>query len=102
VGESLTEVKKDVAKKKPKKEKSEKEDEKEGEDENLSRIVFKVEEPCQTIYSLRYMNMFAKAAPLSNHVRLSVSSELPIIVKFPLEEEERGHLSFFLAPKIDE
>jgi len=87
---------------KVKKPKADKLEEKEGEDPNLSCVKFIVTQPVQAIYSLRYMNMFAKASPLGNHVNMSISEEQPIIVKFPLENENCGHLSFYLAPKIDE
>jgi len=103
-GESLEEVKKEMTQRTKAKAKKvdDKEKETEGEDPNLTRVAFTVAEPVETIYSLRYMTMFATAAPLANYVKLSVSGEQPIIAKFPLGQEEHGHLSFYLAPKIDE
>ncbi|KAL9934163.1 hypothetical protein V8E36_007245 [Tilletia maclaganii] len=48
-------------------------------------------------FSLKYLNNFAKAAPLSNSVALHLSSEVPLLVEFSFEN---GHVRFYLAPKL--
>ncbi|KAK0552650.1 proliferating cell nuclear antigen [Tilletia horrida] len=50
-------------------------------------------------FSLKYLNNFAKAAPLSNAVALHLSSEVPLLVEFSFEN---GHVRFYLAPKLAE
>ena len=55
-------------------------------------------EPVTLSFALRYLNSFAKAAPLSPSVTLSMSKELPIVVSFQLEQ--LGQVSYFLAPKL--
>ena len=44
--------------------------------------------------------MFNKAATLSNSVKLSLSSESPLVVEYKIEEI--GSLRFYLAPKIND
>ncbi|KAE8221941.1 hypothetical protein CF319_g4784 [Tilletia indica] len=48
-------------------------------------------------FSLKYLNNFAKAAPLSNAVALHLSGEVPLLVEFSFEN---GHVRFYLAPKL--
>ena len=65
--------------------------------------------PCSSIeatssteltFSLRYLTMFSKSAPLSNTVVLSMSDNMPLRVEYPIDGV--GHVQFYLAPKIDE
>jgi proliferating cell nuclear antigen len=65
-------------------------------------VVIRVEEPIVLSFALRYLNSFAKAAPLSDKVKLQISDGVPMVVSFTLENEDKGHLNFFLAPKIDD
>lgn len=65
-------------------------------------VVLRVEEPIVLSFALRYLASFAKAAPLSEQVKLQISNGVPMVVSFVLEEESKGSLMFFLAPKIDE
>lgn len=48
-------------------------------------------------FSLKYLQNFAKSAPLASNVILNMSNEVPLLVAF---EFEQGHVNFYLAPKI--
>lgn len=64
-----------------------------------------LDEPVTLTFALRYLNLFTKATALSGSVTLSLSKELPLVVEYPIKnsnEEEMGHLKFYLAPKIEE
>ncbi|GER34954.1 proliferating cell nuclear antigen [Striga asiatica] len=62
--------------------------------------VIEMEKPVTQTFALRYMNAFAKAAPVSSQVTISLSLELPIVVEYKISEV--GYLRFYLAPKIEE
>lgn len=51
-------------------------------------------------FALRYLNMFNKAAPLCNFVKLMLAPETPLVVEY--EIENLGSLKYYLAPKINE
>ena len=51
---------------------------------------------------LRYLNRFTKATPLSSSVSLSLGKDAPLRVKYELESEESGALTFYLAPLEDD
>jgi proliferating cell nuclear antigen len=61
-----------------------------------------VHEPVTASFALRYLNNFAKAAPLCSQVEIGMGSDMPLSVKYSLENEENGHIQFHLAPKVDE
>ncbi|CAG9312932.1 unnamed protein product [Blepharisma stoltei] len=48
-------------------------------------------------FSLRYLNLFNKAAMLSEEVVLFLSPEVPIVIQFVFD---LGELKYFLAPKV--
>lgn len=50
--------------------------------------------------ALKHLKYFAKAAPLSNKVVLSMNPEYPLTLRFDIPE--MGNLKFYLAPKIDD
>jgi len=66
------------------------------------KVSLTVTEPVTATFALRYLNMFARSAPLSGSVELGMGSDSPLSVKYPLEHQDNGQLEFFLAPKIDE
>merc|ERR1719408_1010192 len=66
------------------------------------KISLTVHEPVTASFALRYLNNFAKAAPLCGTVELGMSPEQPLSVRYDLEVRENGHLQFYLAPKVDE
>ena len=51
-------------------------------------------------FALGYLKLFTNAAPLSKIVNLSMSTEMPLLVEFLLEEND-GKIQYYLAPKID-
>merc|ERR1711985_48491 len=61
-----------------------------------------VHEPVVATFALRYLNNFAKAAPLCGFVELGLGPDSPLSVKFDLDKADNGHMHFYLAPKIDE
>mgnify|MGYP003440795729 CR=1 FL=1 len=64
------------------------------------QTMLNVSEGVEQQFALRYLNMFNKAATLSNFVKLSLNNEQPLVVE--LEIENLGALKYFLAPKISD
>lgn len=56
--------------------------------------------PLDMMFSLKYLNMFAKSTPLAPTVTLSMTENMPIRVHYPIDG--LGHLRFYLAPKIND
>lgn len=48
-------------------------------------------------FSLKYLQNFAKSAPLADRVSLKMSNEVPLLVGFAFEH---GHINYYLAPKL--
>ncbi|KAH9278726.1 Proliferating cell nuclear antigen [Echinococcus granulosus] len=63
-------------------------------------ISIEMSESLTMTYSLHYFNIFAKAAPLSSQVILSLTADVPAVVEFPIED--LGHIRYYLAPKIED
>jgi proliferating cell nuclear antigen len=63
-------------------------------------VAITMDEPIELKFALHYLNLFAKAAPLSGTVRLSMSENVPLVVEFHLEN--LGYIRYFLAPKISD
>lgn len=59
-----------------------------------------MDEPVSLNFALRYLKSFSKAAPLADRVHLCLSRDVPLLVKYQMADV--GHLSYYLAPKIDE
>jgi len=81
-------------------------DDKTPENESVS---LKVDEPVELSFALRYLVMFCKAAPLSSHVLLKLSQDVPLAVEYPLSMDKEdgdsrslGTICYYLAPKIDD
>jgi proliferating cell nuclear antigen len=66
------------------------------------QLTLTVHEPVVATFALRYLNNFAKAAPLCGYVELGLGPDSPLLVKFDLDKADNGHMQFYLAPKIDE
>merc|ERR1712072_156092 len=66
------------------------------------KVVLTVHEATTATFALRYLVTFAKAAPLSGVVELGLGPDAPLLVKYALESADKGHMQFYLAPKIDE
>jgi proliferating cell nuclear antigen len=83
-------------------------------DEEDDAIEIKLEEEVNLQFALRYLNYFAKATSLSGSVTLKMSPDVPLVVEYRIEskgksedeedsdDNELGHLRFYLAPKIEE
>ncbi|CAD5218483.1 unnamed protein product [Bursaphelenchus okinawaensis] len=69
-------------------------------EEGDDRVSVDVKEPVKLSFSIKYLNQFAKAANISNRVRLSLAASVPVVVEYQIEED--GFLKFYLAPKIDD
>jgi len=68
-------------------------------------VVIKMQEPICLSFAAKYLNHFAKATPLASKVQLQMAPDVPLVVKYVIEDEdgsEIGHISYYLAPKIDE
>ncbi|CAK0785120.1 hypothetical protein CVIRNUC_008326 [Coccomyxa viridis] len=63
-------------------------------------VVIDMQEPVALTFALRYLNSFAKATPLASQVLVSMSKELPVVVKYQMGDI--GHISYYLAPKIED
>merc|ERR1712014_452391 len=71
-------------------------------DKPEERVQLTVPEPVNATFALRYLVTFSKAAPLSGSVELGLGPDAPLLVKYVLESADKGHMQFYLAPKIDE
>merc|ERR1712166_1672620 len=71
-------------------------------DKPEEKVSVTVHEPVVATFALRYLNNFAKAAPLCGSVELGLGPDAPLMVKYDLDSADNGHLQFYLAPKIDE
>ena len=69
-------------------------------DEPEKDVIIDMTEPVTLSFSLRYLNLFAKATPLSPRVILSLSPDVPLVVEYKIGDI--GYVQYFLAPKIDE
>lgn len=70
-------------------------------DKPSERVEITMEEPTKQTYAVRYLSFFAKAAPLSDSVTISLSPDVPLVVDFNMGEEV-GFVKYYLAPKITE
>jgi proliferating cell nuclear antigen len=68
--------------------------------QQADQTVLEVTEPVSQQFALRYLNMFNKAASISNFTRLCLHQEQPLVVEFKIES--LGVLKYFLAPKISD
>merc|ERR1711879_1060639 len=66
------------------------------------RVSLTIHESVTATFALRYLVTFSKAAPLSGAVELGLGPDAPLLVKYALESADKGHMQFYLAPKIDE
>ncbi|OUU49664.1 MAG: proliferating cell nuclear antigen (pcna) [Candidatus Puniceispirillum sp. TMED52] len=58
-------------------------------------------EACALSFSLKYLNFFAKATPLSSYVSLSMNKGIPLVTEYSLGDD-MGWVRFYLAPKMDD
>ncbi|CBH14199.1 proliferative cell nuclear antigen (PCNA), putative [Trypanosoma equiperdum] len=57
-------------------------------------------EPITLSFALRFMNIFAKGATLSDRVSLKFAKESPCMVEYSIDQV--GYLRYYLAPKVDD
>ena len=69
-------------------------------DKEEEAVVVDVQEPVELNFALRYLTLFSKATPLGPTVTLSMSSDIPVVVEYTIEN--MGYVRYYLAPKIDE
>jgi proliferating cell nuclear antigen len=63
------------------------------------RTFLEVTEPVSASFALRYLNLFNKAASLSESAVVMMSAEMPLVLQYSFEI---GQIKYFLAPKISE
>ena len=68
-------------------------------DKAEEKLLLRASEPISMAFALRYLNLFNKAASLSEEVQICMSPEVPIVMKFAFD---LGSLKYYLAPKISE
>jgi proliferating cell nuclear antigen len=69
-------------------------------DKEDDAVVIDMQEKVDLNFALRYLNSFTKATSLGPTVTISMSSDAPMVVEYPIDT--MGHVKFYLAPKIDE
>jgi proliferating cell nuclear antigen len=69
-------------------------------DKKEDQTLLEVVEAVNQQFALRYLNMFNKAASISNFTRLCLHNEQPLVVEFKIDN--LGVLKYFLAPKISD
>ncbi|PWN94757.1 putative proliferating cell nuclear antigen [Tilletiopsis washingtonensis] len=62
-------------------------------------VEIQLQQSVSLTFSLKYLSLFAKAAPLCKGVALHMSNEVPLLCEFAFED---GHVRFYLAPKLSE
>jgi len=53
-------------------------------------------------FGMRYMNLFTRATALTKTCTIHMSEGEPIMLHYPLNDENHGFLRFLLAPKLDD
>jgi proliferating cell nuclear antigen len=74
-------------------------------DKEEEAVIVDMREAVTLTFSLRYLNFFTKAAPLSTQVSLSMSEDVPLMVEYKInnkEDESKGYVRYYLAPKIED
>uniref|UniRef100_T1JGW4 DNA sliding clamp PCNA n=1 Tax=Strigamia maritima TaxID=126957 RepID=T1JGW4_STRMM len=69
-------------------------------DKEEEAVVIEMQEPVSLTFACRYLNSFTKATPLAPQVQLSMSSDVPLVVEYKLED--MGYVRYYLAPKIED
>jgi proliferating cell nuclear antigen len=71
-------------------------------DENPSdeSVHLKIESHVTLTFSMKYLNNFCKATPLSSHVLLSMTKDSPLVTEYTIPN--LGYIKYFLAPKIED
>ncbi|KAI8588289.1 hypothetical protein HDU89_005373 [Geranomyces variabilis] len=67
-------------------------------DDDGAVTTVEMSQPVSLTFSLKYLNNFAKATPLSDTVSLNMSADVPLLVEYKCSEI--GYIRYYLAPKI--
>jgi len=67
---------------------------------NANGVEVNIEEPVCLSFAIRFMNIFAKGAALSDRVSLHFAKDSPCMIQYSIEG--LGYLRYYLAPKVDE
>lgn len=67
-------------------------------DDETKNVEINLSEPVALTFSLKYLVNFCKASGLSDHVKLCLSNEVPLLVEYALSNN--SYLRFYLAPKV--
>ena len=67
-------------------------------DDESKNVEINLSEPVALTFSLKYLVNFCKASGLSDHVKLCLSNEVPLLVEYALSNN--SYLRFYLAPKV--
>lgn len=57
-------------------------------DKEKDQVIIDMEEPVELNFALRYLNFFTKATNLTDHVIISMSPEVPVVIEYPIEVSE--------------
>ena len=60
-----------------------------------------VDEPVAARFSLRYLSIFAKSAPMSADVEMKLGPSSPLLLTFPVRGVESGFLQFHLGLVVE-
>lgn len=76
-----------------------------GSDKPEEAVTVTMEESISLPFSLKTLNHFAKATPLASHVKLQMSTGVPLLVEYTIKDEndsEVGYIRYYLAPRVDD
>jgi proliferating cell nuclear antigen len=69
-------------------------------------VVIELDETVSLTFALKYLSNFTKATPLSSHVSLNLSADVPLNCEYKIGSgdggAEIGYIRFYLAPKIED
>lgn len=63
-------------------------------------VLISVTESVKSSFSVKYLTQFAKAYKLADRVRVCMSTRMPIVIEYKVDDD--GLLKYFLAPKIED
>jgi len=67
------------------------------------QVEIEMKEAVNLNFSLRFLTMFSKAAPLASRVKLNLAPAIPLVAEYEIEDVEGlGKIRYYLAPKLDE
>jgi proliferating cell nuclear antigen len=69
-------------------------------DKEAEAVTVEMQEPVTLTFAVKYLIQFTKATPLSEQVQLSLSSDVPLVVEYKIENY--GYIRYYLAPKIED